>query len=46
MHLRKVNYFLEILDLTYPNCTKVFDAVPHVKLATIIREMRRKTVHC
>ncbi|KAK4816919.1 hypothetical protein QYF61_024929 [Mycteria americana] len=31
---RTVNYFLEIMDLTYPNCTKVFDTVPHVKSQT------------
>lgn len=32
------------MDLTYSNCTKTFDTVPHVKVATVITEMSRKTV--
>lgn len=33
------------MDLTYSNCTKRFDTVLHVKPATIITEVSRKTVH-
>jgi len=42
---RTVNYFLEIIDLTRLNCTKAFDTAPHVKPATAITKMSRKTMH-